>query len=348
MISVVLAGGKGLRLWPESRERRPKQVCKFVGNKSMLDHTIDRLIAAGSDRIIIITSDALVRNIQQIINQRSDADLIEILSEPIGRNTAPAAGLILSKLYKDNKDAILGFFPADHHVLDNKAFIDSITNAINTAEKDHLVTIGINPTRPETGFGYIERTKWEIGEMPGIYQVNSFCEKPDLQTAEKYLTTGQHMWNAGIYMGKVQTLVDEFKNHLPLIYEKVVQGYDSYINSYSDLPNISLDYAIAEKSKRMAVVPGNFGWCDLGSWNALADLHKKDTKNNICTGDDIIVMESTNCIVKQSEKTVVLFGLQDVLLVETDDIILVANRNKAQDVRNIVDHLNNNKRHDLL
>jgi len=348
MISVILAGGKGLRLWPESRKEHPKQICKFIENKSMLDHTIDRLITAGSEHIIIITSDALLGNIEQIVKERTDAHLIEILSEPEGKNTAPAAGLILSKYYRENQDAILGFFPADHHVLDIEAFTESINRGILTAKNDHLVTIGIPPTRPETGFGYIERTKWEIGEIPGVYQVNSFCEKPDLQAAKSYLTTGQHMWNAGIYMGKARVLLEEFQKYLPEIFEKIAQGYDKYINSYSDLPDISLDYAIAEKSNRMAVIPGNFGWCDLGSWDALAELHKQDNKNNVCTGKDIIVMESNNCIVKQSEKTVVLYGLQDVLLVETDDIILVADRNKSQDVRNIVDYLKQQKRFDLL
>ena len=348
MISVILAGGKGLRLWPESREKRPKQICKFIDNRSMLDHTIDRLIAAGSGHIIIITNDSLLPRIEELVKNRADGNRIEILSEPEGRNTAPAVGLILSKYYSGEKDAILGFFPADHHVLDNDQFVNSIKNAVNTARKDHLVTIGICPTRPETGFGYIERTKWEIGEIPGTYQVNSFCEKPDLPMAEKYLSTGQHMWNAGIYMGKVQILIDEFKDHLPEVYEKVIKGYDNYINSYSELPNISLDYAIAEKSKRMAVVPGNFGWCDVGSWNALADMYNKDPKSNTCTGNDVIVMESNNCFVKQLEKTVVLFGLQDILLVETEDIILVADRNKSQDVRDIVDYLGKNNRHDLL
>ncbi|MBC7076054.1 MAG: NTP transferase domain-containing protein [Syntrophomonadaceae bacterium] len=348
MISAILAGGKGLRLWPESRQARPKQLCKFINNKSMLDHTIDRLIAIGSQRIIIITSDDLLPDIENLVKKRSDAESIEILGEPLGKNTAPAVGLVLAKLYHENQDEILGIFPADHHVLDIGAFKESIGLAMRAAEQHHLVTVGISPDRPETGFGYIEKTKWEIGEIPGAFQVYSFYEKPDMETAKEYVASGQHMWNAGIYIGKVSTLIEEFKRYLPEIYEKITKGYEEYIKSYPQLPNISLDYGIAEKSERMAVVPADFGWCDLGSWNAMAELYKPDNMANICAGNDIIAVESNNCIAKQSEKTLILFGVKDLLVIETDDVILVSDRNKAQNIRDLVENLEQQKRYDLL
>ncbi|MDD3269404.1 MAG: sugar phosphate nucleotidyltransferase [Syntrophomonadaceae bacterium] len=347
MIAVVLAGGKGLRLWPESREKHPKQLCSFVGAKSMLDHTLDRLIASGYKHIIIITSDALLNKIADRITQRPDARQIEVLSEPEGRNTAPAVGLVLSKYYADS-DQVLGIFPADHHVLDIPAFVETIQRATRAAENNHLATIGISPCRPETGYGYIEKTRWEVGTIPGVFEVNSFCEKPDLATANSYISTGQHMWNAGIYIGKAGILIEEFQNHLPHIYEKILLGFDSYISSYPELPSISLDYGIAEKSKRMAVVPGNFGWCDLGSWNALTEIHEQDDNSNICNGEDIMVLDSHNCIIKQVQKSVVLFGIDNLLLVETDDIIFIADRNKAQELKNLTDFLNEQKRYDLL
>ncbi|HCS73114.1 MAG TPA: mannose-1-phosphate guanylyltransferase, partial [Clostridiales bacterium] len=159
MISVILAGGKGLRLWPESRQMRPKQLCNFTGNKSMLDQTIDRLLAAGSKRIVIITSEELVPPIEELLRQRIDNDLIEILSEPQGKNTAPAVGLVLSRYLGKNSDQVLGIFPADHHVLDREAFNQSMERAIEAARHNHLATIGISPSRPETGYGYIEKTK---------------------------------------------------------------------------------------------------------------------------------------------------------------------------------------------
>lgn len=348
MIAVVLAGGKGLRLWPESRQMRPKQLCRFVDGKTMLDHTIDRLMTAGSKQVIIITNDSLLPGINEVIEQRVDKELIEIISEPEGRNTAPAVGLVLTRYYGGGEDEILGFFPADHHVSDTEAFISSIRRACLAAKNGRLATIGISPNRPETAYGYIEKTKWEIGEIPGVFSVNSFCEKPDAKTAGSYLASGSHMWNAGIYIGQVKTLCDEYKTHLPEIYEMLIQGFDKYIDSYPRLPEISLDYGIAEKSTAMAVVPADFGWCDLGNWNALAELHLPDTKNNVCHGNDVLIIESKGCIVKQKEKTVVLFGADNLLVVESEDLLLVADRNRAQDIREIVDYLQNKERFDLL
>ncbi|HEX3011122.1 MAG TPA: sugar phosphate nucleotidyltransferase [Syntrophomonadaceae bacterium] len=348
MVSVILAGGKGLRLWPESRRIKPKQLCKFVNNKSMLDHTIDRSIQAGADRIIIITSDDLAEIIQAVVNSRSDAEIIEILSEPEGKNTAPAVGLALSKYYTDLNNEILAVFPADHHVLDTASFKATVGKALQAAESNHIATIGVVPDRAETGYGYIEKTKWEIGDIPGVFQVNSFCEKPDLNTAENYLSSGNYMWNAGIYIAKTSVFLEEFEKYLPEIYGALISGFDNYYNSYSQLPNIRLDYGIAEKCSRMAVVAGDFGWCDLGSWNALSDLHQHDEMKNTCSGNDVIVLESANCLVKQSEKTVVLFGVDNLLVVETDDIILVSERHRAQDIRRIVDNLGQLERYDLL
>ena len=348
MISVILAGGKGLRLWPESRKCRPKQLCKFVDNKSMLDHTIDRLIMAGSSRLIIVTNDDLLKSTEELINARPDADIIEVLSEPEAKNTASAVGLILSRFINHETDEVLGVFPADHHILDTKSFNESIYRASLAARRGFLATIGITPNRPETGYGYIEKTKWEVGAIENVFEVNTFCEKPDLSTAQSYLDTGVHMWNAGIYVGKADTLIEEFQQYLPDIYEKMLLGYEGYRNSYHSLPDISLDYGIAEKSKRMAVVTADFGWCDLGSWNALADLYQQDDQKNVVTGNDILVLDSTNCVVKQSNKTVVLFGVEDLLVVETDDIVFISERDRSQDVRNLIDVLNQKQRYDLL
>ena len=348
MVSVILAGGKGHRLWPESRQTHPKQLCKFIDNRSMLDHTIDRLMSAGSDRIIIITSDDLLNSIISMIQERPDQDNIEVLSEPQGKNTAPAVGLVLSRYATFDGETVFGIFPADHHVLDAESFKHCIEQAVLAAQHNHIATIGIQPDRPETGYGYIEKSKWEIGEIPDVYGVESFCEKPDLTVAESYLTSGRHMWNSGIYIAKAQTFMDEFSSFLPEIYAQLQLGYENYVHSYDLLPSISLDYGIAEKSSRMAVVSGDFGWCDLGSWNALTDLFGNDQENNTCSGNDIMIMESQNCLVRQSEKSIVLFGVTNLLVVETDGIILVSDRQRAQDIRTIVDLLHTKNRNDLL
>jgi len=348
MIGVILAGGKGLRLWPESRRQRPKQLCKLVGDSSMLDQTIDRLKLAGSDQIIIITGDDLLSAIEDLVSQRSDADSIEILSEPQGRNTAPAVGLVLSKYPDASTQEILGIFPADHHILDTGSFAQSINLAQKAAEQNYLVTIGITPQRPETGFGYIERAQYEFSTLPDVYSVDSFLEKPDLPTAESYLLTGQHMWNSGIYIGKIDVLMNEFQKYLPEVYDHITQGYDHYISAYDKLPDISLDYGIAEKSDVMAVVPSDFGWSDLGSWNALAEIHPADGCDNVFCGPDVMAFDSKNCLVKQVGKTVVLFGVNDLLVVETEDLILVAPRQRVQDIRTIVKSLEEMQRNDLL
>ncbi|MEA4925947.1 MAG: sugar phosphate nucleotidyltransferase [Syntrophomonadaceae bacterium] len=348
MIAVVLAGGKGLRLWPESRRSHPKQLCKFVADKTMLDHTIDRLVKAGTEKVMIITNDELRADIDNLVKNRNDADLIEILSEPEGKNTAPAVGMALARCGADADEAIIGVFPSDHHVLDEESFSHSIAKAAHAARQNRIATIGVAPNRPETGFGYIEKSKWEIGEMPDVFGVDSFREKPDIATAQSYLDTGRYVWNSGIYISKVRTLREEFARFLPEIHAELADGYENYVQSYSNLPNISLDYGIAEKSDRMAVVESDFGWCDLGNWNALVELADSDEGNNINIGTDILAMESRNCLVKQCEKTLVLFGVENLLVVETDDIVLVANRERTQDVRHLVELLQEHERPDLL
>lgn len=347
MIAVILAGGKGLRLWPASRQCRPKQLCKFIGNKTMLDNTIDRLTIAGAHKIIIITSEDLFPGIREVVDKRHDSDIIEILTEPEGKNTAPAVGLILSRQAEEDLDEILGFFPADHYIQDTEAFAASIKQAAAAAGQGLIATIGITPDRPETGYGYIERTTWEVGEI-GVYEVNSFQEKPDYDTAQRYLNSGDYVWNAGIYVGSSRVLTEEFKTYLPEIYEKIKAGSEAYLASYAELPSLSLDYGIAEKSDRMAVVPADFGWCDLGNWNALADIHEKDDMGNVCTGSDVIVLDSCNCLVKQTDKTIVLYGVENILVVETDDIIMVSDRKLSQNIRSITERLKSRERTDLL
>lgn len=348
MISVILAGGKGLRLWPESRRLRPKQLCKLVQDKTMLDQTLDRLMEAGTQKIIIITNTQQLTAITELVKLRSDSDIIEILSEPEGKNTAPAVGLALSKCLQESADAVMGIFPADHHILDNESFKHSIQQAVLAARSGHVATIGIKPDRPETGYGYIEKSKWEIGEIPGVFKVNSFCEKPDLDTAKLYKNSGKHLWNSGIYIAQVQTLAEEFLSYLPELYQHISSGYDEYLKSYSHLPSISLDYGIAEKSDRLAIVGGDFGWSDLGNWNALAELYENDDKNNRHNGKDVVLLDSKNCLVKQEDKTVVVFGGEDLLVVESDGVILVSHREKCQNLRELVNFLQENRRDDLL
>lgn len=348
MIAVILAGGKGHRLWPESRQARPKQFSKIFDDQSMLDNSIDRLIRVGYQRIIIITDDSLLEATQALISRRPDSQLIEILSEPEAKNTAPAIGLALAKLGTAEDDTVLGIFPADHHIIEDPDFSNSLQNAALAAQQDFVVTIGIKPTRPETNYGYIEKDPHQILDLSNVYHVLTFREKPDQHTAEQYIKSGNYLWNSGIYISQVKTLREEFARYLPEIHCHIINGYEDYLNSYSNLPSISLDYGISEKSKIMAVVESDFGWYDLGNWEAFGTLIEKDAFNNSCIGENILVLESKECIVKQISKNIVLFGVDNMLVVETDDIILVTTREKGKDIRNLVNLIQKNGRQDLL
>ncbi len=348
MLSVILAGGKGLRLWPESRQKRPKQLCEFFNNRSMLNHTIDRLIRSGSTEIMIVSSEDLREELEKRIKHYPAQISIDILSEPEGKNTAPAVGLILARLYENNKEGIMGIFPADHYVGNEKAFSKSLEKAIQAAREEHLVTIGIMPQSPETGYGYIEKTRWEVGQIEDVFEVSAFREKPDLKQAETYLESGNHLWNAGIYVGHSNTFLEEFALHLPEVHQHILKGFDEYISSYASLPNVSLDYGIAEKSKRMAVVPSEFNWCDLGHWNAMADFYPSDSDDNVVAAGDSVFIESHGCLVRQRNKPLVLFGVENLLVVECEDLVFIADRSRSQDLRQVTETLQAKKRLDLL
>lgn len=348
MISVILAGGKGNRLWPKSRLNYPKQFCRLIDEHSMLDNTIKRLINIGSTKVIIITNDHLLDVTKYLVNKRQDSEMVEILSEPEGRNTAPAIGLILAKLGLNNADKIIGVFPADHYIPETPAFSQTIASAVAAASDGFLVTLGITPTHPETGYGYIEKDLHQDQILPDVYNVRSFREKPDVHTAKKYIDSGRYLWNSGIYIGQVKTLLNEYSRHLPSVFAEILKGYDSYLQAYDNLPSISLDNAISEKSEIMAVVESNFHWHDLGSWESFKALFATDTEGNCFIGKDILTLESKECLIGQENKTIVLYGVENLLVIETNEIIFVTKRDKGQDIRNVVEMLKEKGRFDLL
>ena len=348
MIAIVLAGGRGTRLWPESRQLHPKQLCSFAGGKTMLENTLERLTAAGFTRLIVVTGDDLKSAVEHVADGLDTHAEVEILSEPGGRNTAPAAALALSACLSMPPDTLIGIFPADHHIDDFTAFVRGLQRAKAAAEKGFLTLMGVMPTRPETGYGYIELNRYEIAELPEVYPVVSFTEKPDAGRAEAFAAGGRHRWNAGIYLARLDVLQEEYAAYLPEIHTALLQGPAAVRKCYPKLPAISLDTGIAEKSGRLAVVSEDFGWCDLGSWSALEALYPADSRNNICAGKDVLPLESRDCLIRQQEKTVILFGVQNLLVVETDDVILIADRRRAQDIRTLVEALRGMNRSDLL
>lgn len=341
---VIMAGGSGSRLWPLSRTHYPKQFIPLVNEDSMLQNTITRLYSLSKSEPIIICNDEhrfmvaeQLRNIG--INNAS------IILEPVGRNTAPAIALAAFNAISDGNDPLLLVLAADHVITKESAFIESVNKAKDAANDGMLVTFGIVPTHPETGYGYIKQGKHLGGSL---FQVEAFVEKPDLETAESYFSTKLYSWNSGMFLFKASTYLNELKKHNHEIYDICKLAIAS---TYSDLdfiriseeifnkcPDDSIDYAVMEKTDKAIVVPMDAGWSDVGSWSALWDVHNKDEGGNACRGD-VLLDSTTNSYIYAQNKLVTTVGISDLVIVETKDAILVAHKDKVQNVKNIVNRL---------
>jgi len=356
MHAVIMAGGSGTRFWPYSRNNRPKQLLKMVGDKAMLMQTCDRLRPVISDeKMIIILGQNHLREAKRLIKGRK----VHILAEPIGRNTAPCVGLgAIYARYLGCKGAI-AFLPADHHIADPGVFTRAIEQAGNLAESGGIVTIGIMPSRPETGYGYIKRKIADQKDHP-FFKVSSFVEKPDLKNARAYLASGDYFWNAGIFVATHETILNEIRVHLPDLYngllslEKVLGtgSFEKRLGTvYKGLKSISFDYGIMEKTRSpIFVIPCDCGWSDVGSWESLHELSVGDDEGlrNFSEGECILTDCRNNLIYGMSGRLVACLGINNCVIVDTDDALLVADLNRSQDIRKIVEYLKRNKREDLL
>ncbi|WP_318464683.1 mannose-1-phosphate guanylyltransferase/mannose-6-phosphate isomerase [Photobacterium leiognathi] len=341
---IIMAGGSGSRLWPLSRTHYPKQFIPLVNNDSMLQNTINRLDKLSKAQPIVICNNEHRFMVAEQLREL-DVKNASIILEPIGRNTAPAIALAALQAISDGQDPLLLVLAADHVITNEKAFIDSVNNAVVAAESGMLVTFGIVPKHPETGYGYIKQGQ-EVGL--GLYNVESFVEKPNLEKAQEYLKSGLFSWNSGMFLFKASTYLDELKKYNVEIYETCQNAMSS---SFSDLdfiriskeifekcPDDSIDYAVMEKTDKAVVLPMDAGWSDVGSWSALWDVNQKDDNGNACRGD-VILDSTSNCYIYGQNKLVATVGIDDLVIVETKDAILVANKNKVQDVKNIVNRL---------
>ena len=350
--AVIMAGGTGTRFWPLSRESSPKQMLKIVGEDTMIRQTIKRLrgfISPGNLFIATNRKQAFDLNLH-LEDLKKDNYPFGIIAEPVGKNTAPAIGLAAIRLKKINSNSIMIVLPADHSISNEKAFIDVLKKAVQGAEKGHLVTMGIKPTRPETGYGYIKIKQGARGKGQGIFKVERFVEKPDVKTAQRYLKTHNYFWNSGIFVWKAAVILNEIKRYMPTLYdgllkiEKTVgtkKEKETEDAVYAKLESVSIDYGILEKSKKVMIIPANIGWSDVGSWTALDDILPHDTKGNIIRGN-VIDVESKNSFILGSDRVVATIGLKDMIVVDTPDATLVCPKAKSQDVKKIVDEL---KRH---
>jgi mannose-1-phosphate guanylyltransferase/mannose-6-phosphate isomerase len=342
---VLLAGGSGTRLWPVSRERNPKQLVKFIGKDSLVQSTVKRLNSfLDMENIRIVCGKEHVHEIARHMEEMDISADEKIIAEPCGRNTAPAILLAMLHILKKEEDAVLCIFPADHVIRDQNAFQEKFLSAVKVAERGHIVTFGIKPHYPETGYGYIEGAG-EIGG--GALSVKRFVEKPDLETAKKYIDAGNFFWNSGMFTFKASVMAQELSVHQPELLKKMTQlpfqGTSPSQKEYEQLPNISIDYAIMEKTDKAAVLPSDFGWSDIGSWKSLYDFISKDTNGNVVDGD-VISKETKNCLIMGQKRLIATSGIKNMVVVETPDAVFVSDMENSQDVKSIVEKLKENGR----
>jgi mannose-1-phosphate guanylyltransferase len=359
---VILAGGRGTRFWPLSRKRRAKQLLALDGKHTMIQQTVKRLAPlAAADQFCIITNEDLRK---EIVRQLPRLDSKKILAEPLGRNTAPAIGLAAFILQHSDPEAIIGMFPSDHVIADEKKFRETLKRGIEIAGAgENIVVLGIHPTRPETGYGYIEvGTSFDTDAS----RVRCFTEKPNAERAAGFLAAGNYFWNSGMFLWSARTLVNAVREHLPKTaptLEKIAASFGTrkfagtFRRLYPKCENISIDYAVleprslkGEQSSNIICLPAAFGWNDLGSWTALHEHHSSKShpaEGNLILGKGIFTLNATGNYVHSLEKFIAVVGVKDLVVVETEDALLITSRDQAQDVGKIVKYLDEKKLHKL-
>lgn len=349
---VIMAGGGGTRFWPLSRKQTPKQLLNLSGKDIMVNEAIERLARVADYKDIFIVTNAVQKTAMlDLIDKRIISN--HILAEPAARNTAACIGYAAIEIIKKYGDGVMVITPSDAYIKDTDKFAEVLRIAIKEAESgDKLVTVGITPTFPATGYGYIQYENVQSDAKP----VLKFVEKPDEETAKKYLNSGNFVWNSGMFVWKASVILEKFKKLLPEIYSFLEQIADSFgksdesqqiQNLYPLIPSISVDYGIMEKSEDIIVVPAEFGWNDVGSWDMFNVLHNEDCDGNIKIGD-VIAIDSKNTTAYSSGKLIATVGVDNLVIVETPDAIMICTKDKAQDVKKIVDKLKASGREDLL
>ena len=351
---LILAGGRGTRFWPRSRRRHAKQVLRFGSERSLIQQTVDRLRPIlPPERLWILTNEHLRA---EIVKQLPEVPKSQILAEPAQRNTAPAIGLAAHILQSIDANAVMGVFPADHMISKPAEYLRFVRPAFRAASAGKIVVLGIQPRWPETGYGYIEFPKGIKPGSRGPLPVRQFREKPDFKTATRYLRSGNFYWNAGMFFWKTSVLLDALRQFQPktatLLASLPPFGHRQFSTrlkqAFPNCENVSIDYAVLEKAPNVAgFATSDFGWSDVGSWNAVYELLPRDANNNVFRGD-ALAQSSTGNYVDAERKLVALLGVKDLVIVDTPDALLIADRSRAQEVGDLVKKLEQSRREDLL
>ncbi len=344
--AVIIAGGSGERFWPKSRRSLPKQLLPITGGRTMLDETVERLksLVPVEDQFVV-TGEILKEEIKRQIPSLPDENII---AEPSGRNTAAAVGLAAVKI--GDPDAIMIVLPSDHLILDEELFLKTLSEAgESAADGDSLITIGIKPQGPATGYGYIK-----VGEKVGnkgkipVYKVERFIEKPARAAAEKFLEEGKYLWNSGMFIWKCSAIMDAFKRYMPSLYTCLIEIGDAIGTAdeekiirekYESLEKVSIDYGVMEKADNTLIVEGNFRWDDVGSWLAMERIHKRDGDGNVVETDSALRIDTRDCIIVGDRQLIATVGLKDLIIISTQDALLVCDKSRSQEVKALVQML---------
>lgn len=357
--AVIMAGGVGARFWPRSREKNPKQLLSIINKESMIQNTVARISdLIEPSNILIVTN----KNLKQTVaKQLPTIPTDNIITEPLGRNTAPCIGLAAMFIHRRDPDAVMVVLPSDHIIHDEQEFKRVLRLAIWVAYESHsLITIGIEPNRPETGYGYIQVVDENDGTNPyfekGVFNVKTFAEKPNLPTAQRFLESGDFLWNSGMFIWSVETILREIKKSLPELYTELKKleptiGGDQYEHTletvYRIIRGVSIDYGVMEKADHVYVIRGNFGWSDVGSWDEVYRLAGKDENGNSITGKAFL-LNTRNAYIHSPNKFVATIGVEDIIVINTEDAILVCKLGNSQDVKEVVDYLRRKQMYDYL
>jgi len=351
LYAVILAGGSGTRFWPLSRHLYPKQLLRIMGGETLIQQTMRRVVGCVSaDQVLISTNSLQAESIRFQLAEWKDALQNSFLLEPEGRNTAPAIALAACRVMEADPDGIMLVLPADHVIKEDSRFQASVSLATQLADDGHLVTFGVKPIRPETGYGYIQpNRRIRLGTRRSLigHPVARFVEKPDAPTAQRYLRSGNYYWNSGMFVWRASVILDELARHQPALMRSVKalaskakpnSVSEEFARAYKQLPSISIDHGVMERSSRAAVIPVAFTWSDVGNWSSLEEVAPLDRAGNVVSGK-VVDFDSRNSVLYADQRVVATIGLSDMIVVDTADATLVCPKSRAQDVKQVVELL---------